>query len=85
MSDELLRIKNEISEAETSVNRLEGELQTHYKNMSDEFGVADLEQAEKKLQGWREEVATNQDKLDDGILELKEKMKPPGEAAPMRT
>ena len=69
----LLRIKEEIDMAKTSVSELEGAKKTMLKDLLDRFKCKTLEEATIKLEKMNAEIEMLQKQLDGGLREIEEK------------
>ena len=70
---DLLDLKQEIDEAKTKVSELKGERQYMMKQLQEQWGCANIDAAAKKLEKLRKEEKELQEKIDQGIANLKEK------------
>jgi len=77
-AEELLRIKENIEDAQAERNRLEGQL-TEIKKRFSEFGCKTLADLKKKGDALAEDLADMEDELDAKFAEFKKKY--PGLAA----
>jgi predicted nucleic acid-binding Zn-ribbon protein len=72
---ELLKLKNEIDDAKSSVSELKGQMTVLMKQLKDEYKCNSIEDAEVLLTKWEKEVTKIQQQIDKGIEELEEKYK----------
>lgn len=65
ISEQLLRLKQNLEKERTRQSELQGEYKSALRQLSEEFGVSSIEQAEEKLQ----EIQKELDELDSTIQE----------------
>lgn len=69
---QLIDLKEEITEAKDEINRLEGRKDWLMKQLKDEWGCKTLKQAKKKLQTIKEDILDYDEKIEAGVEKLKE-------------
>lgn len=71
---ELLALKQEISKAKETKNKLEARQEVLTEQMKDRFGVATIAAARKKIKSMGKEITDWQEKIDTAIEELETKL-----------
>lgn len=70
---ELLGLKEDIDEAKTELNKLEGRKEGLMQQLLDDWECKTIEQAKKKLISMKSDLEQLDKKIKDGIEELEEK------------
>lgn len=72
-SQQLIQLKDRITQANTEKARHEGQLQTLQDRLKDEFNCLSMEDAQKLLENLEYEIQEKEQKLSDGVNELETK------------
>lgn len=70
---QLLRLKEQVDEAKSAVSELKGQQKALMNQLKEEWKCDTVEKAEKKLDSMTEQITEFEDKIEDGVAELKEK------------
>lgn len=71
--ERLLELKQEIDEAKIKVSELTGQKTALLRQLKEEFGCKNLEEAIKKQEALQESIDVLQSQIEQGIEELEEK------------
>ena len=69
----LLKLKKQIDEANASVSELKGQLSALLKQLKDDWKCNSVEDAEKLIVKMDKEIASLNNKIEEGMEELEEK------------
>lgn len=72
-ANKLLELKNQIDNAKSEVQQLEGRKKYLFQELEENYGCKTIDQAKKKLQKLKKEIQTKQEKIDQQTAELKNK------------
>jgi len=72
--EELLKMKERIESEKLKKAKLEGNLESLEKELSEKFGCESLEQAEKKLKKLEEEIQKEKAFVEESVSKLKEEI-----------
>jgi len=69
---DLLKLKQEIDQAKSSVSELKGQQTALLKQLKEEWGCSSIEEAEKKIKKMQKEIETLDASIETGLEELEE-------------
>jgi len=70
LTDRLTKIKEKIERAKEAQAKLQGAIEQEIKQLSEEFGLNNIKDAEKALDKMEEELDTMENSLEKGIKKL---------------
>jgi len=71
--EDLLKMKERIESEKLKKAKLEGQLESLEKELSEKFGCESLEEAENKLKKLEDEIQSETSFIEKSVLKLKEK------------
>ncbi len=72
ITDQLITLKNKIDKASEQATKLLGAVEQETKRLKEEFGLNDIEQANKWIDKAEEELDELDEQLENGIQKLQE-------------
>ena len=72
VSEELLDLKKQIEDAKENKNMSEAKLEVLKKEMKDKFKISTTKAADKKINGWNDDLDELNEQLEEGIRKLRE-------------
>jgi IMP dehydrogenase/GMP reductase len=70
---QLLQLKKKVEDSKTTVAELTGQQTAVMKQLKDEYGCKTIEEAEEKVKTLNTKVTKINNRIDEGVVELKEK------------
>jgi predicted nucleic acid-binding Zn-ribbon protein len=70
---DLLQLKRKVETAKQNVSELRGQQTAVMKQLKDEYGCKTIEEAEEKVKTLNTKVTKINNRIDEGVVELKEK------------